>query len=712
MSGESGDMASNGACAPSAVPPLVQSTKLLHGNMDGLAATLIELTGTESVFIVQSSVTSSSSCNVVSEVVQVLPSYRQKLTLRLQPSLDLIAPDAYIRYLDKNGQSIHGGSIERSGHQVFKGVVLLLAGGEKLEVGWARIYVIRHGTGPLFEGTLTVYDEQYNVKLHSTSSEMTRGIDRLGLRHLGPRQDDHIIAYKTTDGDYTESKRSQDESICRVNSSLASTYTDIKTGGINGSLFKRQRGSPQYDNFRDHIGGTAGCPTSRRTASIGIVTDCTYTASFSSADAAHRNIVNVVNSASEVFERNFNISLQIQNITISDAECPSTAPENAPWNMPCATSDLQERLNLFSSWRGSISDDLAYWTLMTSCPTEGEVGVAWVGQLCNSGSSRSSSQSGTGAGVVVRTSTEWQVFAHESGHIFGAVHDFMSPSLETMSSGLLKLVVSYLDCPDIAALRLTCRNIKILVSQGRFTTFFKQHNILLETHILQALAPWKLEKTDEKTEKAKADAEEHTRLLTEAFRNIKQRSPLGHLTIMRLRVAIRSDDGALAAPEESRFGLWPRIWDTAQHTFRRTMRALEAAQLVVDSESDLFCGNIRGCLRSDIFMANLTTFPWTAIFGSLKALKVNMSSPHRASTTYQLPDKDNYNEWSTHDEDPHVESEEVLSSLPSALLELYDAWVGQYSDNFKKRCEDTQEYAANVFSAISEEVAWNVTGYL
>ncbi|KAJ9241651.1 hypothetical protein DTO169E5_3395 [Paecilomyces variotii] len=66
----------------------------------------------------------------------------------------------------------------------------------------------------------------------------------------------------------------------------------------------------------------------------------------------------------------------------------------------------------------------------------------------------------------------------------------------------------------------------------------------------------------------------------------------------------------------------------------------------------------------------------------------------------------------THDEDSHLESEEVLSSFPSSVLDLYDAWVQQYTDNFKKRCEDTQDYSANVFSTVSEEVAWNVAGYL
>ncbi|KAL5364544.1 hypothetical protein BJX96DRAFT_157528 [Aspergillus floccosus] len=64
------------------------------------------------------------------------------------------------------------------------------------------------------------------------------------------------------------------------------------------------------------------------------------------------------------------------------------------------------------------------------------------------------------------------------------------------------------------------------------------------------------------------------------------------------------------------------------------------------------------------------------------------------------------------DEDSHVDSDEVLSTFPASVLELYDAWVDTYTDNFKRRCEETQNYSATVFSTITEEVAWNVAGYL
>jgi hypothetical protein len=59
-----------------------------------------------------------------------------------------------------------------------------------------------------------------------------------------------------------------------------------------------------------------------------------------------------------------------------------------------------------------------------------------------------------------------------------------------------------------------------------------------------------------------------------------------------------------------------------------------------------------------------------------------------------------------------LEAEEVLSSFPSSVFELYDAWVDTYTNNFRERREKTQNYGASTFATVSEEVAWNVAGFL
>jgi hypothetical protein len=221
----------------------------------------------------------------------------------------------------------------------------------------------------LFDGTFTLFDSQYEIQLFDNGSEM--------------------IAHRR-ESDFTSG-----------NHSTCATAQELN---------KRQLGWNAWDdNLADNIGNTYGCPDTRQIANIGIMTDCTYTASFNSSDSARRYILNMVNTASVVFENSFNISLSIQSLTISDDECSSSG---STWNAPCSEGDLNSRLQAFSSWRGSVNDNNAYWTLLTGCSANGgEVGVSWIGALCNSGSGSGSGNGGASANVVARAQSEWQVFA-------------------------------------------------------------------------------------------------------------------------------------------------------------------------------------------------------------------------------------------------------------------------------------------------------------
>ncbi|CAG7950057.1 unnamed protein product [Penicillium nalgiovense] len=59
-----------------------------------------------------------------------------------------------------------------------------------------------------------------------------------------------------------------------------------------------------------------------------------------------------------------------------------------------------------------------------------------------------------------------------------------------------------------------------------------------------------------------------------------------------------------------------------------------------------------------------------------------------------------------------LEVEGVLYTFPSSVLEYFNAWVDTYTDNLSERCDKTQNYHADVFLIASEEVAWNVAGFL
>ncbi|KAJ5785402.1 uncharacterized protein N7503_010614 [Penicillium pulvis] len=62
--------------------------------------------------------------------------------------------------------------------------------------------------------------------------------------------------------------------------------------------------------------------------------------------------------------------------------------------------------------------------------------------------------------------------------------------------------------------------------------------------------------------------------------------------------------------------------------------------------------------------------------------------------------------------DTVVDPEELLTSSPPSVLEYYDAWVNTYTENFLKRRDEAGHYHITTFATGSEEVTWNVAGFL
>jgi len=93
---------------------------------------------------------------------------------------------------------------------------------------------------------------------------------------------------------------------------------------------------------------------------------------------------------------------------------------------------LDGRLSLFSQWRGVKGNDSAgLWHLMSNCPTGSQVGIAWLGTLCQINATNSGSSFVSGTAVSTAGLTEWQVISHEMGHNFGAIHDCTEGCNET-----------------------------------------------------------------------------------------------------------------------------------------------------------------------------------------------------------------------------------------------------------------------------------------
>lgn len=123
-------------------------------------------------------------------------------------------------------------------------------------------------------------------------------------------------------------------------------------------------------SFVNNIGSTAGCPKDQRVLFIGVAADCTAVQAYGSPDATRRQILAELNTVSGLYQRTFNVSIGVVEMTVMDASCPSAVDQNNAWNVGCSGSaanavDLNTRLSIFSQWRGNKggSDGAGLWHL-------------------------------------------------------------------------------------------------------------------------------------------------------------------------------------------------------------------------------------------------------------------------------------------------------------------------------------------------------------
>ncbi|KAL7821618.1 Metallo-peptidase family M12 domain-containing protein [Trichoderma aethiopicum] len=375
-----------------------------------------------------------------------------RFRLSLHPNHDILHDDLQVTYLDSEGKVRSVEKVERGEHKVYRGDAYVERPGEDgwSLGGWARITIHRDGKHPVFDGSFRVDGDDHHIHTGSKYIDIKHEDDPLPSDWPETDHDEVMVVWRDSDVrgslDRGELKRDVSKpSECISDSLTFNNQFDLelkRSTGLRGidprSLFGRQSidggsaGGGSGQDLISSIGQTAGCPTTKKVALVGIATDCTYWNGFNSSEALRKNVIGMVNQASQVYESAFKISLGIRNLTVLDRGCPGAPSAATPWNVGCSdNTTISDRLNLFSAWRGRSLDNNAYWSLLTTCPTDAAVGLAWRSQVCRQGSGTSSDGQGNnetvaGANVVVRTSTEWQVFAHESGHTFGAVHDCTS----------------------------------------------------------------------------------------------------------------------------------------------------------------------------------------------------------------------------------------------------------------------------------------------
>ncbi|KAK5997028.1 Disintegrin and metalloproteinase domain-containing protein B [Cladobotryum mycophilum] len=374
---------------------------------------------------------------------------QEKFRLSLHPNHDLIHDDFALTILDADGNVKSTEPVDRALHKVYKGDAFVERPGEIgwSKAGWARITMHRDGRHPVFDGVFRIDGNHHHIQTGSRYNYLRHEHDPEFSKDGNLGDDETMVVWRDSDigGSLGHGELKRDvsyKSTCDSDSLGFNTRYDQelkRSSPLQGmsvrSLFGRQSidgGSSGGGGGLDlvsSIGKLDGCPTTRKVALVGIATDCTYWQGFNSTEDLRKFVIGMVNQASQLYESTFKISLGIKNLTVLEKGCPGTPAPATPWNVDCGPSTtISDRLNLFSAWRGRSQDSNAYWTLLTSCPTDSAVGLAWRGQLCRPGAGSSSDGNGNNetvaaANVVVKTSTEWQVFAHETGHTFGAVHD-------------------------------------------------------------------------------------------------------------------------------------------------------------------------------------------------------------------------------------------------------------------------------------------------
>ncbi|KAI8086477.1 Metallo-peptidase family M12-domain-containing protein [Halteromyces radiatus] len=395
--------------------------------------------------------------------------YDQLFAIHLTPNLDLLHPQATFVY-DGKSEPIHPHQFRIYRGHVYRpsisnrrwqydklGVIFPLFdqinNDDKDSLGWARL-VLRHDLTkdpnyPVFEGSFEMLNDVYHIKSTDMYNKTKRRDDVTPMITVSQQQQQQyqslMVIYRDSDtslvsleqfdlpADNASSSFSPQCATDRLN--YNAPYMSTHKNNNNDMILRPGHPASRLDglfmppsSFTKRA--TTGCPTTKKIAYMGAAADCTYTKHYQSKQQAQIQIITDWNSVSALFERQFNIQLGLVNITVMDELCPTTPSSAEPWNRACSdTYTLDDRLSDFSRWRGTMSNDgIALWHLLTNCATGVEVGIAWVGQLCQSEASSQTTSGGqtqyvAGAGVSSIIRDEWKVIAHEIGHGFGASHD-------------------------------------------------------------------------------------------------------------------------------------------------------------------------------------------------------------------------------------------------------------------------------------------------
>ncbi|WVN87729.1 uncharacterized protein L203_102924 [Cryptococcus depauperatus CBS 7841] len=374
------------------------------------------------------------------DVPEIVP---ERIVLFLEPESDLIHPNAQIVHGDSQLPLLQQDYRLYNGYTITPSYLSRLAALHSISarppasetrhlLGRASV-MVHHpgdlaGQGVVWEGSFQYRGDVWNV-LTRDKYERVKTLDDVDVKEMG-----EMVVFRQSDMSYhtntTESQLCSHDAL-PFNAYNPPTHNFLSPLSSLGLFRKRDDtagGMTPSTNYKDTINSTAGCPNMQKIVYMGVALDCNYVSTYGSTDLARIQVLNSFNQVSALYKSTFNVSLGIIQLVVQNATCPTTPVEGEAWNVGCGSNiTLDERLSRFSAWRGRKSQDGAgLWHLMSACPTDSEVGVAWLGTLCQSAASQQNGQTVSGTGISTATKTEWSLVAHEVGHGFGAIHDCTS----------------------------------------------------------------------------------------------------------------------------------------------------------------------------------------------------------------------------------------------------------------------------------------------
>ncbi|KAI0244162.1 hypothetical protein L0F63_000736 [Massospora cicadina] len=283
----------------------------------------------------------------------------------------------------------------------------------KQDLGWASIMVHQTEGEAVFDGTISFDGTTYTINPIHTH-KMVHGHD-IPTAIARRREDKNAqsIVYRNSDLSHPDLGPSKaNQHVC---SSLEAPARNIPAQAARRPLMRR----------------ASGCSAGDKMLYMAVAADCTYVARFKTSLDAKKQILRDWNTVSTVYKKNFGVRLGLVEIFAPNERCDQQLPfPNMPWNRPCqADYNLSDRLGDFAVWASqSKHPDDTLWHLVTNCPSDRSVGLAYKGALCNRlerGLLKSNRRESANLAVAVSSITlePWKVIAHEIGHNFGADHD-------------------------------------------------------------------------------------------------------------------------------------------------------------------------------------------------------------------------------------------------------------------------------------------------